>query len=68
VAICEESHFLVTQFVGYPIRRPGFRQKFAQVGDISTEAGARHVVDYIYGALAPGKRGLPGVFTKTAGL
>jgi hypothetical protein len=28
--------------------KPGFRQKFAKIGDISTDAGAKKIVDYIY--------------------
>jgi Sulfotransferase family len=28
--------------------RPGFRQQFARVGDISTDTGAKKVVDYIF--------------------
>jgi hypothetical protein len=42
VAICGETFFF-----GHLISS-GFRQTFANVGDISTDAGARKVVDYIY--------------------
>ncbi len=42
VAICDETHFLGA------LTKPGFRHKFAKVGDISTDAGATKVMDYIY--------------------
>ncbi len=47
VAICEETHFFAIRFVGYPTR-PGFRDIFKQIGDISTRVGAEKVTDYIY--------------------
>jgi hypothetical protein len=43
IAICEETRFLTKG----PFR-PGFRRTFSRIGDISTESGARRVVDYIY--------------------
>lgn len=42
VAICDETHFL-----GHMIGK-GFRHKFARVGDLSTDTGAKKVIDYIY--------------------
>jgi hypothetical protein len=42
VAICGEAYFL-----GY-WRMRGFRHRLAKVGDISTDVGAKKVVDYIY--------------------
>lgn len=44
VAICGETRYLRT---GH-LRRTGFRDRFAGVGDIATDEGARSVVDYIY--------------------
>lgn len=43
LAICGETRYLTKG----PLR-PGFRCTFSKVGDTSTEAGARKVVDYIY--------------------
>jgi hypothetical protein len=43
LAICDETRFLTKG----PFR-PGFRRTFSKIGDISTESGAREVVDYIY--------------------
>lgn len=42
VALCHETHFLGG------LTNQGFRRKFAKVGDISTDTGAKKVVDYIY--------------------
>jgi hypothetical protein len=49
VAICRgESHFLGGVRFLTLLTSPGFRQQFAKVGDISTDVGAKKVVDYIY--------------------
>jgi hypothetical protein len=42
VAICGETHFFRS------LSWQGFRRKFAKVGDISTDDGAKKVADYIY--------------------
>ncbi len=44
VAICGETHFLGTPGG----QRHTFRKRFARVGDIKTDTGAKRVVDYIY--------------------
>lgn len=49
VAIAGETHFFDSPRRLGIFTRPGYRRKFAQVGNIATEAGARQVVDYIYG-------------------
>jgi hypothetical protein len=43
IAICGETRFMTKG----PYH-PGFRHTFSRIGDISTESGARKVVDYIY--------------------
>jgi hypothetical protein len=43
VAVCGETHYL-GHWIGYQ----GFQHEFAKVADISTDAGAEKVVDYIY--------------------
>jgi hypothetical protein len=49
VAICRgESHFFGDiRLLGLQTR-PGFRQQFAKVGNISTDAGVKKLVDHIY--------------------
>jgi len=50
VAICDgESHYLGSVGLLGLRTRPGFWHQFTEVGDISTDEGAKKVVDYIYG-------------------
>ncbi len=49
VAICRgESHFLGGIRLLGLATKPGFRQQFTNVGNISTDAGVKKVVDHIY--------------------
>ena len=43
-----ESHFLARTRGFGRTPRPSFREKLEQVGDLTTDAGARKIVDYIY--------------------
>jgi len=52
VAVGGESHFL-KHWIGYQ----GFQREFARVADISTDAGAKQVVDYIYNLRSNSRRG-----------
>ena len=43
-----ESHFLARTRASGGTPRPSFREKIKAVGDLSTDAGARKIVDFIY--------------------
>ncbi len=49
VGIGGESMFFGDRRVLGLVRREGYRDKFARVGDLTTDEGAKRIVDYIYG-------------------